>query len=185
MKIVWNTLAIDIELVPILKHPTSLLSSCPPPPFPFIHEFHLAPQAEMGGGEKRRQGSIWRVFHTMLLVLFKLKIRLLNSKVIKINPHLHWSSWLPMYRSGKIGGCRLKFYPGGGGDIHSIFQPIGERVTSNLTNKSARTMFQPEPPTGPAERILSVPGAVGGDGDLKMSSLWIHVSRCIGSAIKG
>jgi len=25
MKIVWNTLAIDIELVPILKHPTSLL----------------------------------------------------------------------------------------------------------------------------------------------------------------
>jgi len=60
MKIVWNTLAIDIEFVPILKHPTSLLSSCPPPPFPFIHEFHLAPQAEMGGGgtEKRKQGSI-------------------------------------------------------------------------------------------------------------------------------
>lgn len=53
MKIVWNTLAIDIELVPILKHPTSLLSSCPPPPFPFIHEFHLAPQAEMRGGGRR------------------------------------------------------------------------------------------------------------------------------------
>ena len=107
----------------------------------------------------------------MLLVLVKLKIRLLNSKVIKINPHLYWSSWLPMYRSEKIGGCRLKFYPGGGGDIHSIFQPIGEGVTSNLTNKSARTMFQPEPPTGPAERTLSVPGAVGGDGAMKMSSL--------------
>jgi hypothetical protein len=102
MKIVWNTLAIDIELVPILKHPTSLLSSCPPPPFPFIHEFHLPPQAVMrGGGEKRRQGSIWRVFHTMLLVLFKLKIRLRNPKVIKINPYLYWSSWLPMYRSEK------------------------------------------------------------------------------------
>jgi hypothetical protein len=107
----------------------------------------------------------------MLLVLFKLKIRLFNSKVVKINPHLHWSSWLTYVPERKIGGCRLKFYPGGGGDIHSIFQPIGERVTSNLTNKSARTMFQPEPPTGPAERILSVPGAVGGDGDVKMSSL--------------
>ena len=54
MKIVWHTLAIDIELVPILKHPTSLLSSHPPPPFPFIHEFHLAPQAEMGGGEEEK-----------------------------------------------------------------------------------------------------------------------------------
>ncbi len=54
-KIVWNTLDLDIELVSILKHPTSLLSSCPPPPFPFIHEFHLAPQAEMrgGGGEEK------------------------------------------------------------------------------------------------------------------------------------
>jgi hypothetical protein len=33
-------------------------------------------------------------------------------------------------------------------------------------------MFQPEPPTGPAaERILSVPGAVDGDGAVKMSWL--------------
>ena len=184
-KNVWNTLALDIELVPILKHPTSLLSSCPPPPFPFIHEFHLAPQAEMRGGGKRRQGSIWRVFHTMLLVLFKLKIRLHNPKVIKNKPTFVLVVLATYVPERKIGGCRLKFYPGGGGDIHSIFQPIGERVTSNLTNKSARTMFQPEPPTGPAERILSVPGAVGGDGAVKMSSLWIHVLRCIGSAIKG
>ena len=72
----------------------------------------------------------------------------------------------------EIGGCRLKFYLGGGGDIHSIFLPIGEGVTSDLTNKSARTMFQPETPTGPAaERNLIVPGAVGGDGAMKMSSL--------------
>ena len=64
MKIVWNTLAIDIELVPILKHPTSLLSSCPPPPFPFIHEFHLAPQAEMrgGGGTRDDKGQFGGYF---------------------------------------------------------------------------------------------------------------------------
>ena len=107
----------------------------------------------------------------MLLVLFKLKIRLHNPKVIKNKPTFVLVVLATYVLEQKIGGCRLKFYPGGGGDIHSIFQPIGEGVTSNLTNKSARTMFQPEPPTGPAERILSVPGAVGGDGDVKMSSL--------------
>ena len=108
----------------------------------------------------------------MLLVLFKLKIRLHNPKVIKNKPTFVLVVLATYVPERKIGGCRLKFYPGGGGDIHSIFQPIGERVTSNLTNKSARTMFQTEPPTGPAaERNLSVPGAVGGDGAMKMSSL--------------
>jgi hypothetical protein len=65
MKIVWNTLAIDIELVPILKHPTSLLSSCPPPPFPFIHEFYLALQAEMrgGGGEEKTRVNLAGISH--------------------------------------------------------------------------------------------------------------------------
>jgi hypothetical protein len=30
MKIVWNTLAIDIELVPILKHPNGFTLKSPP-----------------------------------------------------------------------------------------------------------------------------------------------------------
>jgi hypothetical protein len=108
----------------------------------------------------------------MLLVLFKLKIWLFNSKCGKNKPIFVSVVFTACVPERKIGGCCLKFYPGGGGEIHSKFQPIGERVTSDLTNKSVRTMFQPEPPSGPAaERSLSVPGAVDGEGAVKMSSL--------------
>jgi hypothetical protein len=125
-----------------------------------------------GGGRREDKGQFWRVFHTMLLVLFKLKIRLFNSKCSKNKPIFVLVVFTACVPERKLGGCRLKFYPGGGGDIHSKFQPIGEGVTSDLTNKSARTMFQPEPPAGPAaERSLSVPGAVDREGAVKMSPL--------------
>lgn len=87
---------------PDFETPYEFTLKLPPTSLPFHSWISFSPTGwDGGGGKKRRQGSIWRVFHTMLLVLFKLKIRLLNSKVIKINPHLHWSSWLPMYRSEK------------------------------------------------------------------------------------
>ena len=36
----------------------------PPPPFPFIHEFHLAPQAEMrGGGEEKTRVNLAGISH--------------------------------------------------------------------------------------------------------------------------
>ena len=65
MEIVWNTLAIDIELVPILKHPTSLLSSCPPTSLPFHSWISLSPTGwdEGGGGQEKTRVNLAGISH--------------------------------------------------------------------------------------------------------------------------